>query len=936
MAVESFADRAGFVAFPRSVADLTSTSICPACFTKLASTICSNCALDVTQAAATELHDTSLRAAAALDQRVELIGRMRADAAAAALAAATRTVAAPPVVATAPTTPVPPASVLHRPVGAQVILLVVGVSLLAVGAIFFLVYAFITFGLIWRSVIIGAVTIAAISGATLLKRRRLRATAEAIAALATVFVYLDAFAVRANNFFGAADTDGLVYWGITLAVVAVGFAVLHRMSGLRLLNLVAFATVGPGIALLVAGLTDGLDGGVRVFVAFAALAVSGLVHPLARAAAPERIIALALGTLGLVGAGFTAVLFKPQDDWAPAVGLGVVALLALLHVVVVARVGAARPLGLVVAGIGGAAASVAGLVVSGRIDDVAVFVIAPALAAAVIALLLELIGRRATGFARRATNVAAWSAAGITGIALLFPLATALGPVSSLLAAGTYRWSVTGGEPVALQPESFNAVVALVVVIALAGGAWLLGGVFASRKPALAWAGMATLVLAAPLVGMLWLVIIAWLAIGAAAIVALVATARRGSRATVRVPLAVGGAVATALAWAASWASIDTWWYGSVGAVALLVAARVTTKAVPLRGMLLAGATVLSFVAIGSEGWHTSERFQSGHGAAVDSIHFVAALAILLVSLSAPLSRALSAFETRVLFWLSLVTGVVTAGISWWVGGVASAEDLGSLVLPEFATSVVLGAALVVALLVWLLDRLTSAFAEERVVASIALAPAAAWLVDSAARLLLLTPTARVVTVLLLFCALHVVGVLVNRGPFTAATGWASIGFAALTAIIAVAGGLIDPFEWATAAIAVALLVTGVAKLSGSATAGSWAWLAPGLLVLFLPSLLATFVEQPAWRLVGLGVACVVAVIIGAVARLKSPLVIGSVVVLVHAIRTFAPQLVAVYQLTEWWVWAVIGGGILLFLGLTFEKRMRDLRSAASRVSALR
>jgi hypothetical protein len=402
------------------------------------------------------------------------------------------------------------------------------------------------------------------------------------------------------------------------------------------------------------------------------------------------------------------------------------------------------------------------------------------------------------------------------------------------------------------------------------------------------------------------------------------------------VPLAVGGAAATALAWAASWASIDTWWYGSVGAVALLVAARVTTKTVPLRGILLATATVLAFVAIGSEGWHTNERFQGGHGAPVDSVHFVAALAILLVGVSALISRAVSSFETRVLFWLSFATTVVTAGISWWVGAVASAADLGSLVLPEFVTSVVLGAALVAALLVWLLAGRTSGFAPERVVASFALAPAAAWLVDSGGRLLLLTPTARAVAVLLLFCALHVVGVLVNRGPFTTATGWASIGFAALAAIIAVASGLIDPFEWSTGAIAAALLATGTVKLIGSANAGSWAWLAPGILVLLLPSLLATFVEQPTWRLVGLGVACVIAVVVGAVARLKAPLVIGSVVVLVHAVRTFAPQLLAVYQLAEWWVWAVIGGAIILFLGLTFEKRMRDLRSVASKVSALR
>ena len=120
------------------------------------------------------------------------------------------------------------------------------------------------------------------------------------------------------------------------------------------------------------------------------------------------------------------------------------------------------------------------------------------------------------------------------------------------------------------------------------------------------------------------------------------------------------------------------------------------------------------------------------------------------------------------------------------------------------------------------------------------------------------------------------------------------------------------------------------------ADAGSWPWLAPGLIVLLLPSLTATFSDQPIWRLVGIGVACVIAILVGAVRQLQAPLVIGSVVVLVHAVRTFSPQLVAVYQLTEWWVWAVVGGAIIIFVAVTFERRVRDLRTVGGRLAALR
>jgi hypothetical protein len=148
--------------------------------------------------------------------------------------------------------------------------------------------------------------------------------------------------------------------------------------------------------------------------------------------------------------------------------------------------------------------------------------------------------------------------------------------------------------------------------------------------------------------------------------------------------------------------------------------------------------------------------------------------------------------------------------------------------------------------------------------------------------------------------------------------------------------GAIDPFEWATGIIALALLVVGAVMLRRYPDAGSWPWLAPGLLVLLLPSLIATFVDQPIWRLVGIGVVCVVAIIVGALRKLQAPLVIGTVVVLVHAIRTFSPQLVAVYQLTEWWVWAVVGGAIIIFVAVTFERRMRDLKSVGGRIAALR
>ena len=52
---KSFAGSAGYLLFPRSPADLTSTTACPACFTALTSTTCSRCGLDLSHPAAAEL-----------------------------------------------------------------------------------------------------------------------------------------------------------------------------------------------------------------------------------------------------------------------------------------------------------------------------------------------------------------------------------------------------------------------------------------------------------------------------------------------------------------------------------------------------------------------------------------------------------------------------------------------------------------------------------------------------------------------------------------------------------------------------------------------------------------------------------------------------------------------------------------------------------------
>ena len=289
-----FGQHAGLVVFPRSADELTDTTLCPACFTPLPGTVCESCGLDLGHPAAFQLLRHSQDAAQLLRARVTTIGRMRyetaqqrarretpaeaipdtgadpadplapgdADSAArdtggtgAEARGGTETGGRPPKRASTA-----PASSGPRRSSIQVLLLLVGVSLLSIATIFFLVYAFLTYGLITRSIIIGAITIAAFVVTGLLRRRGLAATAEGIGTFAVVLIYLDAFAVRANDLLALGSVPGTTYWGITFVVSAVAFIAWQRRTGPRSASIAAFATFAPGVGLVVAG-ADPAPGG---------------------------------------------------------------------------------------------------------------------------------------------------------------------------------------------------------------------------------------------------------------------------------------------------------------------------------------------------------------------------------------------------------------------------------------------------------------------------------------------------------------------------------------------------------------------------------------------------------------------------------------------------------------------------------------------------
>lgn len=94
--------------------------------------------------------------------------------------------------------------------------------------------------------------------------------------------------------------------------------------------------------------------------------------------------------------------------------------------------------------------------------------------------------------------------------------------------------------------------------------------------------------------------------------------------------------------------------------------------------------------------------------------------------------------------------------------------------------------------------------------------------------------------------------------------------------------------------------------------------------------------DAPLWRLAGLGIVAVGILVAATLLRLQAPFLISAVVVLVHAIRTFAPQIRFVYESVEWWLWLAIGGAIIVTIAAMFERSKRGFTRVAMTLRSLR
>ena len=611
------------------------------------------------------------------------------------------------------------------------ILLIVGVSLLAVGAIAFLIYAFINFGIAVQSAIIGGVTVAAFVSASLLRKRRLSASAEGIAALAVVLVFLDAWAIRANDFFGAARADEQVYWGVVLIVAAVGFIVWHRLSGLRVASIAGFAAVAPGVAFLAAGVGREFDGNTRLWLAFLGLAVGALVHALVSTFAKGRRIEFSVpvgfALVGLIVALIVVPFTEPGSDWFPAVAALIVAVVALLHIVVLVRAAAPAAFPRVIAGIGAVSAAGALEFTAWRLDDPDFLRIAPPLAAAVIALALEWLARRVP--AAGATVVGAWTAAVVAAAALIPAVLTALQQLLAVIANAVTRTT----ELVSLPDGRVAAIIAIAAVTALATLVWAVSGRLVPRAVPIAASIAAAAILGVALLPAPWGVMAGWFVIAAAGIVALILTKRAvlSVRPGLRVVLAAAFGVSLLFGWlegAAGWGSNQpTWQVASIVTVVLLLVARLAIVDATARAGLLATSIAVAGFGIGALALDLGDW--------VDVAHFLTAFGVVVLAAAAlPLGKALTTHDRHAAFWTALPITILSALAGWVALTVFVANDG---LFAEPGVSLVLAVLLTGALLLWAALPNTRAFPLERIAAGVLVAPSVGWITDSFTRLVL-------------------------------------------------------------------------------------------------------------------------------------------------------------------------------------------------------
>ncbi|WP_371628626.1 hypothetical protein OG892_06060 [Streptomyces sp. NBC_00341] len=771
--------------------------------------------------------------------------------------------------------PVRPPAVGVRTGGAQNVLLTLGGLLLTVAAIAFTLVSWGQMGISGRTAVLATVTLAALIAPAVLLRRGLSSTAEALAALASVLMVLDAFALHE---LAAPGTGGLGFAATASAVLSVLWAAYGLLLGGLRLPLPA-SVLGAQLPLLLWACAERADALVFSAALLATAALDCAIAVWSKGVAVRVTACAALCATG--GAGLLIALARSLAADAPSGAVLPGAL--LLAGAAIALSGARRA---------PAAAAVAGGLVAGlaAVAAVGAVVAAGVPGGWVVPVYLLCGGALLTGvrapLGRPAGQGLVWASGAVTAGSVLFslpPVAVSLvGPVSQL------------GRVWAGAPQ---------------GGAR--GAVGAAGLP--------------------------WTELGAAPVILLV----------------MAGVLAAAYRW---WEAVLRW------------AGPVLSPGPSVRGAVGAGAPVLGWAGI------------TVLPAALD-VSYAVAVTVQLVLVVGVFAVAVGGLRRG-------TTGVaLTASVCGAVGAV----DVALLSLTsEPATYAVFGALLVLcaAAAVALDASVTRSPGPDRVVAAVRAVAACAAVgcavvltvacgaslglaVHRAAPLVLVVPASTVLlgarlkahavalpvelaggaaavpavgmaagdlpslALVLSLCAVLAAGTALRpeRRPVAGylATAW----FLAAAWVRLSASGVSSP-EAYTLPVSVAALVIGVLRRRRDPAASSWTAYGAGLAVTLVPSLVTAWADPHWLRPLLLGAAALVITLAGARWRLQALLVLGGAALALDAVHELAPYVVQVAGALPRWVAPALAGVVLLAVGATYEKRLRDARRLRNALGRMR
>ncbi|MFC8436110.1 SCO7613 C-terminal domain-containing membrane protein, partial [Streptomyces sp. NPDC057253] len=177
---------------------------------------------------------------------------------------------------------------------------------------------------------------------------------------------------------------------------------------------------------------------------------------------------------------------------------------------------------------------------------------------------------------------------------------------------------------------------------------------------------------------------------------------------------------------------------------------------------------------------------------------------------------------------------------------------------------------------------------------------------------------------LLALCGVITAGTAIreNRRPL----GYAAAALFLLATWVRLAAWEVDTPEAYTLPVTIPALLVGHLRRRRAPETSSWTAYGPGLAATLLPSLVMAWGDPDWTRPLLLGLAALSLTLLGGGYSLQAPLVLGGSVLTLDALHELAPYIVQMTDALPRWVPPALAGLMLLALGATYERRIRDVR----------